>query len=366
MEMDYLAQDILCLPPPIINACLFIPPPVHRDALINYLSVIRSYDDLWASTPFLEYAFDELGETLQDPWTAYHDNIFRQSLFVMALQDLHHFLRRLQTHVDFFYPELQWDIVRYDPSLVTPDEALFDLSSPSTTPPSLQHHAPIDTTPSSMSTPLLHDVVEMSPSPSFEEGILYTSMDTSSTHLEILAPSWDHHTSSIDTLPLSSTPTLVDTAEASSPLIATFFEGPSLSSSTCTTPIHEHCIDILSSPSSIHSDIIEAPPSFIDSSLDGQSPYTSSTYFQISAPVLGLVRFDSCLSSTIPRASILSMYLGGHFCTSSTYASSTSTCASSTPSFVTSGFHVPTVRKPFDFPIFIWDPGGLGCTLEVG
>ena len=73
-----------------------ISPPVHRDALINYLSIICSYDDLWASIPFLEYAFDELGETLQDPWTAYHDNIFRQSLFVMALQDLHHFLPRLQ------------------------------------------------------------------------------------------------------------------------------------------------------------------------------------------------------------------------------------------------------------------------------
>ena len=72
MEMDYLAQNILCLPPPIINACLFIPPPVHRDALINYLSVIRSYDDLWALVPFL----DVLGETLQDPWTAFHDNIF--------------------------------------------------------------------------------------------------------------------------------------------------------------------------------------------------------------------------------------------------------------------------------------------------
>ena len=82
---------------------------------------------------------------------------------------------RLQTHVDFFYPELQWDIMRYDPSLVTLDEALFDLSSPSITPPNLQHHVVIDTTPLSMSTPLLHDVVEMSPSPSFEEGILYTS-----------------------------------------------------------------------------------------------------------------------------------------------------------------------------------------------
>ena len=114
MEMDYLARVITCLPPPIINACLFIPPPVHRDALNNYLSVICSYDDLWASVPFLEYAFDELGETLQDPWTAYHDNIFRQSLLVMALQDLHRFLPRLQTHVDFFHPELQWDMMRYD------------------------------------------------------------------------------------------------------------------------------------------------------------------------------------------------------------------------------------------------------------
>ena len=114
---------------------------------------------------------------------------------------------QLQTHVDFFYLELQWDIMRYDLSLVTPDEPSFDLSSPSTTPPSLQHHALIDTTTSSMSTPLLHDVVEMSPSPSFEEGIIDTSMDTSSTHLGILAPSLDHHTSSIDTLPLSSTPT---------------------------------------------------------------------------------------------------------------------------------------------------------------
>ena len=196
--VDHLILDVfLHIPPPIIEICLCVPPLSNNTALISYMALfLRTYEDLWASIPYLEYAFEELSDALHGQWTAHHDAIFRKSLFVMALQGLPRFLPRLQDHVDFFHPELQYDVMQYDPSTLR--EALLDLPSSSSTHPSLQHHALINTTPSSMSTPLLPDV-DMSSSlisPSFEEGILYTSMDTSPTHLEILAPSLDHHTSS--------------------------------------------------------------------------------------------------------------------------------------------------------------------------
>ena len=73
--------------------------------------------------------------------------------------------------------------MQYDPSIVALSQA-FNPSSPSST---MGHHdaSLVDTAPSSMSTPLLQDAVEMPSSlisPSSEEGTLYTSMDTTSTH----------------------------------------------------------------------------------------------------------------------------------------------------------------------------------------